>query len=212
MAADGGDVAARPGVAERRAELGGFLRTRRTQIPRAELGLPATSRRRTSGLRREEVAYLSGVSITWYTWLEQGCDTNPSRQVLDAIARTLRLSSAEHAYLLSLAGHSAPQPTPIPPARPTARSTRPAPARRVDRPSRLRHHPHLGHLRSGWSNHVVEGFTSRERRFRHPIVGDLHRLALSDQPGLHVVIYTPAPDTDTPTRLHQLLTMPPAST
>jgi transcriptional regulator with XRE-family HTH domain len=62
------------------------------------------------------VAYLAGVSITWYTWLEQGRDITPSRQVLDALAQTLRLSAAEHVYVLSLAGYSAPQPSadPIP--------------------------------------------------------------------------------------------------
>lgn len=60
-------------------------------------------------MRREEVAFLAGVSITWYTWLEQGRDINPSRQVLDAIAATLRLSSVEHEYVLTLAG-LAPSP------------------------------------------------------------------------------------------------------
>jgi transcriptional regulator with XRE-family HTH domain len=56
------------------------------------------------------VAYLAGVSVTWYTWLEQGRDVTPSRQVVDSLARTLRLSHAEHVYLSALAGHSAPQP------------------------------------------------------------------------------------------------------
>ena len=74
-----------------------------------ELGLPPVGRSRTTGLRREDVAYLSGVSVTWYTWLEQGRDIHPSRQVLDALARTLWLSGTEHGYLLSLAGYSAPQ-------------------------------------------------------------------------------------------------------
>ncbi len=104
----------------RRGELGDFLRTRRGQLVRADLGLPPVGRRRTTGLRREEVAFLSGVSVTWYTWLEQGRDIQPSRQVLDAIARTLRLSPPEHAYVLSLAGYSAPPPPaePIPQAAP----------------------------------------------------------------------------------------------
>ena len=91
------------------AMLGEFLKIRRGQSIRAEFGLPLIGKQRPSGLRREEVAYLAGVSVTWYTWLEQGRDVTPSRQVLDALARTLRLSGPEHAYLLSLAGYSAPQ-------------------------------------------------------------------------------------------------------
>lgn len=90
----------------RRRELGDLLRSRRGQLDAAELGLPEGARRRSPGLRREEVAALSGVSVTWYTWLEQGRDTRPSRQVLDALARTLRLSGTEHAYVLSLAGYA----------------------------------------------------------------------------------------------------------
>lgn len=91
-----------------RRELADFLRARRAQVDRVAAGLPVGSSRRAGGLRREEVAALSGVSLTWYTWLEQARDANPSRQVLDAIARTLRLSDAEHGYLLSLAGYASP--------------------------------------------------------------------------------------------------------
>ena len=98
--------------AAQRQELGALLRARRGQLAAADLGLPATPRRRARGLRREEVATLSGVSITWYTWLEQGRDIHPSRQVLNALARTLRLSGTEHAYVLSLAGYSTPPPPP----------------------------------------------------------------------------------------------------
>lgn len=90
-----------------RLALGEFLRARREAAPRAELGFPAVPRLRTSGLRREEVAVLSGVSVTWYTWLEQGRDINPSKQVLDAVARALRLSPAERDYVLALGGYSA---------------------------------------------------------------------------------------------------------
>jgi transcriptional regulator with XRE-family HTH domain len=94
-----------------RAELAGFLRARRTQLDRASLGFPEGPRRRTRGLRREEVAALSGVSVTWYTWLEQARDVHPSRQVLDALAAALRLTDAEHGYLLSLAGLAVPAPS-----------------------------------------------------------------------------------------------------
>ena len=95
-----------------RRELGALLRSRREQLPRALLGLPTFGRSRTTGLRREEVSSLSGVSMTWYTWLEQGRDISPSRQVLNAVARTLRLSPSEHAYVLSLGGYAATAPSP----------------------------------------------------------------------------------------------------
>src|SRR5688572_32993347 len=75
-----------------RRELADFLGSRRRQLAPAAVGLPAGTNRRTPGLRREEVALLSGVSHTWYTWLEQGRDIRPSRQVVDALARTLRMS------------------------------------------------------------------------------------------------------------------------
>ena len=69
----------------------------------SDVGLPPGPRRRTPGLRREEVAQLAGVGVTWYTWLEQGRPINASVQVLDAIARTLRLDQAERAHLYRLA-------------------------------------------------------------------------------------------------------------
>src|SRR6266487_6774282 len=88
---------------ERRAELARFLRTRRERITQKQVGLPAGGRRRTPGLRREELAQLAGVGVTWYTWLEQGRPINASGQVLDAVAATLRLSSVEREHLYRLA-------------------------------------------------------------------------------------------------------------
>ena len=267
-----------------RAELAALLRARRASLPRADLGLPPVARGRTRGLRREEVSVLSGVSVTWYTWLEQGRDIHPSRQVLDALARTLRLSPAEHAYVLTLTGH-APPPAPAAgdgapghvqrlldalPGSPAFAITRDwgiaawnaayavlypgvattAPAERnllwlvfTDRYVRglLPHWeedsrrflaefraeagPHLGdpavaalmerlgaasaEFRAGWTGRGVEGFTSRERLFHHPRVGDLrleqHRLAPADVPGLSVVVYTPVDDGRTPAALAELL-------
>jgi transcriptional regulator with XRE-family HTH domain len=90
----------------RRRELADFLRARRAHADRIAVGLPASAGRRGGGLRREEVAALSGVSITWYTWLEQARAVNPSRQVLTALARTFGLTDSETAYLLSLAGYA----------------------------------------------------------------------------------------------------------
>ncbi|QAY59466.1 XRE family transcriptional regulator [Microbacterium protaetiae] len=94
----------------RRTELGAFLRSRRERLDRAALGLPPGSRGRTTGLRREEVSVESGVSMTWYTWLEQGRDIHPSRQVLLAVADALRLTDAERRYALGLAGYAPPRP------------------------------------------------------------------------------------------------------
>lgn len=87
----------------RRSELAAFLRSRRSRISPGDAGLPAGRRRRTAGLRREEVAQLAGVGITWYTWLEQGRPINASAQVLDAVARTLRLDPVEREHLFRLA-------------------------------------------------------------------------------------------------------------
>jgi len=271
--------------AAQRAELGALLRARRAQLDRADLGLPPVARSRTRGLRREEVSTLSGVSVTWYTWLEQGRDIRPSRQVLDAVARTLRLSTTEHRYVLSLAGYSAPAGSsdtaggapghvqrlldalPGSPAFALARdwgiagwnrayaelnprvATLPVEdrnllwivftddyvrallpdwqtvSRRFLAEFRAEAGPHLSdpgvaavverlrvaspEFRAGWTGHDIEGFSSRERRFHHPVVGDLtfeqHRLTPADHPELHVVVYTPVEDGRTPAALAELL-------
>jgi transcriptional regulator with XRE-family HTH domain len=88
----------------RRNELAAFLRNRRERIAPEQVGVVPIGRRRTPGLRREEVAQLAGVGVTWYTWLEQGRDIKVSDQVLEAIARTLMLDRDEHAHLFNLAG------------------------------------------------------------------------------------------------------------
>jgi transcriptional regulator with XRE-family HTH domain len=88
----------------RRRELASFLRSRRERVQPDQVGLRTSRRRRTPGLRREEVAQLAGVGVTWYTWLEQGRDIRPSAQVLDAIARTLQFDAHEQAHLFTLAG------------------------------------------------------------------------------------------------------------
>jgi transcriptional regulator with XRE-family HTH domain len=91
-------------TSRRRTELADFLRTRRERLTPDEVGLPRGGRRRTPGLRREEVALLAGIGVTWYTWLEQGRDINASIQVLEAIARTLRMDNQERWHLFQLAG------------------------------------------------------------------------------------------------------------
>ncbi|MHA5054301.1 helix-turn-helix domain-containing protein [Streptomyces sp. SD15] len=101
------DLAAEAGPGQpldRRAELSEFLRTRRARLKPEDVGLPDFGRhRRVPGLRREELAQLAGVSVAYYTRLEQGNGRNVSTEVLDAIARALRLTDAEHAHLTHLA-------------------------------------------------------------------------------------------------------------
>jgi transcriptional regulator with XRE-family HTH domain len=94
----------------RREELADFLRKRRALLQPEDVGLPSGGRRRTPGLRREEVAHLAGVGATWYTWLEQGRDVRASLDVLEAIARALRLSQAERTHLVLLGRGEVPPP------------------------------------------------------------------------------------------------------
>jgi transcriptional regulator with XRE-family HTH domain len=270
---------------QHRRQLAEFLKARRRQLTPEELGLPPVGRR-ASGLRREEVAVISGVSVSWYTWLEQGRNVTPSREVLDALGRALRLSMAEQIYLRSLAGYSSSWPVEdavslagladvqglldalgdfpayaVGPdwhilywnaafsalypnmavvsesdrnllwllfADPYVREMWPDWGDAVQRclgefraeiGARL-HEPAISRLvgrllvaseafRVGWENHDVRGFTSRERTFRHPLVGDLrllqNRLVLADHPDLHIVIFKPVPATETAARLRQMV-------
>jgi transcriptional regulator with XRE-family HTH domain len=87
----------------RRSEFGDFLRSRREKLSPGAVGLPPGRRRRTAGLRREEVAELAGIGVDWYIRLEQGRTVSPSVTTIDALARALRLSKAEHAHLRALA-------------------------------------------------------------------------------------------------------------
>ncbi|MDR3518187.1 MAG: helix-turn-helix transcriptional regulator [Azospirillaceae bacterium] len=84
-------------------EVGAFLRAQRSRLRPEAVGLPAGQRRRTPGLRREEVAQLCGMSVTWYSWIEQGRDVSVSPAALARVARALRLNRAERAYLFALA-------------------------------------------------------------------------------------------------------------
>ncbi|MET7732630.1 helix-turn-helix domain-containing protein [Streptomyces sp. NPDC005402] len=100
----------------RRHELAAFLRHRREHITPEQVGLPRGRRRRTPGLRREEVAQLSAVGVTWYTWLEQARDIQVSVQVLDALARALLLDPSERSHLFQLAGAIDPTPATVCPS------------------------------------------------------------------------------------------------
>ncbi|MDH2387411.1 helix-turn-helix transcriptional regulator [Streptomyces sp. HNM0663] len=89
-------------------ELGSFLRSRRERIRPAEVGLPAGPRRRVPGLRRDEVAQLAGASVDYYTELERGAGSQPSEQMIAALARALRLTADERDHLYHLAGRPVP--------------------------------------------------------------------------------------------------------
>ena len=105
--------------AERHA-LGAFLRAQRARVQPAAVGLPAGQRRKTPGLRREELAYLAGISVTWYTWIEQGRQVRISDSVLESLARVLRLSAHERAYLFRLATGTTNPPIALPIDPPTS--------------------------------------------------------------------------------------------
>src|SRR6266571_3496149 len=106
---------------ERRQALADFLRQRRAHLSPTEVDLPPGIRRRTPGLRREEVAQLAHMGSSWYVWLEQGRDVHPSAQVLESLAQALRLTANERRHLFLLAG----QPLP-PPASPAEECASPA--------------------------------------------------------------------------------------
>jgi transcriptional regulator with XRE-family HTH domain len=95
----------------RRKELGEFLQALRQRCIPEAYGFPPGSRRRTQGLRREEMAQLADISPTWYTWMEQGRDVKVSADVLDRLAQALRLTITERAYLFEMAGRRDPKAT-----------------------------------------------------------------------------------------------------
>lgn len=104
--------------------LGGYLRARRARVQPGDVGFPAgPGLRRTAGLRREELAALSGVSVDYYTRLEQGKEINPSHAVLDALAVALLLDAEAHAHLYALANHAGKRT--LPTRRTPGRSVRP---------------------------------------------------------------------------------------
>ena len=92
----------------RRKELAAFLQAIRSRSQPADFGFPAGTRRRTAGLRREEMAQIVGISATWYTWIEQGREANISADALDRLAVNLRLTRSERAYLFEIADRRDP--------------------------------------------------------------------------------------------------------
>jgi transcriptional regulator with XRE-family HTH domain len=98
---------------EGRRELAEFLRNRRARLSPVDVGISPGARRRTPGLRREEVAQLAGVGVTWYTWFEQGRQIQVSAHFLENLARALRLDAAEREHLFALAHHRPPPLVPV---------------------------------------------------------------------------------------------------
>lgn len=108
------EVAESPGKTggvERDEGVGAYIRTWRQRLSPTDAGLPAGARRRTSGLRREELAALAGISVDYLIRLEQGRAANPSTQVLAALARALRLTNDERDHLYTVAGQAPPRRT-----------------------------------------------------------------------------------------------------
>ena len=93
---------------EKKKQLGKFLKSKRDKLSPTDFGITIGKRRKTSGLRREELAQLAGVGLTWYTWLEQGRDIQVSSQVLESISRVLNLNNEEKKHIYLLANHQIP--------------------------------------------------------------------------------------------------------
>jgi transcriptional regulator with XRE-family HTH domain len=185
----------------RRTELAAFLRAQRARLTPADVGLPegsAPGRRRTPGLRREEVAQLSGVGVTWYTWLEQGRDIAASAQVIDALVRALRLTPDQHRHLRELAGLPPPEPQ-APAARAVLSQFRAAAGRD---PGDSRFAELVAALteaspqfRDWWAEYPVRYFRPATIGINHPQAGlitlQMFQLRLVEQPDLIMVIQVP---------------------
>src|SRR5205085_1645504 len=146
------------------------------------------ARRRTPGLRREEVAQSCGMSATWYTWLEQGRDVSASPTALAGLAGALRLTPAERAYLFALAGKRDPSAPPAPDD--AAMDVPPALAALIDD---LRRRSAL--FARAWSEHAVVDRTGGARRFAHPRAGRLSyeqiAFTMASRPDFTLVMLVP---------------------
>jgi transcriptional regulator with XRE-family HTH domain len=190
----------------RRVEFGDFLRSRREKLSPKTVGLPAGRRRRTAGLRREEVAQLAGIGVDWYIRLEQGRTVSPSVTTIDALARALRLSKTEHAHLKALARDGD--------RRAFTREIVPPPIRRMKSMVAMFRATHdvwagdpaftelLTRLRQGspefvkwWEAHEIRSTAAGLKTMNHPTKGVLRfehtSFQANDDPALKLVIYTP---------------------
>jgi transcriptional regulator with XRE-family HTH domain len=262
---------------QRLSELADFLRTRRARLRPEDIDFPAGSRRKTPGLRREEVAERAGISVTWYAWLEQGREVNVSFKTVESLANALKLSPHERTHLFELTNHYTP-PGPYPIAQNVSDTVRrmvdqlgnmPAyvidgnwnyvtwneaavrvftdfrklPAGRCNLLWFTFQHDGARALFRGWDAYakcvlaqfrgdyilrpsgevflrdLVEELVDTDADFcrwwaeheviEHPVAGTLELDALSlevpDAPGMRIMVYTPAPSTDTAQRIDALM-------
>lgn len=163
----------------RRAKLRHFLRTRRERLLPEQVGLVNVERRRTPGLRREEVAALAGVGVSWYTWLEQGRDINVSEGVVHAISDALRLDDSERRCFFRLAGLNPPRrtngerrDTVLPHMRALVEGWSSSPAYLADRYGRIElaneSARSLFHLKASGDNCLEKFFTDADTRAKYP--------------------------------------------
>lgn len=202
------------------SELGVFLRARRGRVRPTDVGLPtAVGRRRTPGLRREELAALAGVSIDYYTRLEQGKETNPSSGVLDALAGALLLDQDAHAHLYALANHAAHRTPPAhhphgrsvrPEIKMLLETLRPSPAYVLSRTSDLlATNPEALLLFDGLADWPPERRNTIRYVFLHPAAGELfadwRHAAATGVANLRVALAQAGPDASDITALVQEL-------
>ncbi|HTW04126.1 MAG TPA: helix-turn-helix transcriptional regulator [Streptosporangiaceae bacterium] len=201
-------------------ELGEFLRARRARVRPGDVGLPAgTGPRRTSGLRREEIAALAGLSIDYYIRLEQGKESNPSGPILDGLARALRLNGEEHAHLYALAnlvaGRTARADSRVsrlvrPGVRQLLESVRPSPAYVLTRTSDLlAANPEALVLYAGLTDWPAERRNTIRYTFLHPaakeLFADWEHAAETTAAHLHSLEASHPDDPDVPALIAELL-------
>jgi transcriptional regulator with XRE-family HTH domain len=197
---------------DNRTEVREFLSSRRARLKPEQAGLPAYGgNRRVLGLRREEAAMLSGLSVDYYVQLERGNLKGVSEAVLNAVANALQLDDAERAHLFDLA--RAANASGATPRRPSTQQVRPRSAARARRGRGLT--DLVGELstrsetfRALWATHDVMFHRTGHKRLRHPVVGDLdltyEAFDLPADPGLRMLVYTAEPATPTADALNML--------
>lgn len=212
-----------------RQELGAFLRSHRERLTPVTLGLDPGTRRRTPGLRREELAQLAGVSTTWYTWIEQGRDVGVSPAALMRVARVMRLTAIERAYLFELSGkrdpEGAPEHEPVVPAELVAViGTIATPAYALDRAwTALVWNPAAERLFTGWldsaernllryvflepaARRLIDNWTTRSQRLVAEFRADYgHHLAAADTRHLIEDLQAASPEFERAWRTHDVL-------
>jgi transcriptional regulator with XRE-family HTH domain len=170
-----------------RQELGDFLRAQRARLTPETFGFSG-GRRRTPGLRREEMAQLCGMSATWYTWIEQGRDVSASPSALARLARILSLSSAERAYLFALAGKADPSSTfdtnhDVPGALTASLAAIALPAYVLDRTWTARAwNARAERLFVGWLDDANAAISGDRNLLRYVFLSDLARRLIRDWP------------------------------